>query len=465
MLDWFEKDAAVRQKFTVLTWIFGGLSSLNLLTALLVLQGMAGPVAMSVVAAVTTVLAVVTILTAKERICRPYVNTVLRMEALAAGDTNTPIQYTQHKDCVGRMTKAMATFRDNAELVRTSGESQRVVVGELSGALDRLAGNDLTARINTKLPAEYEALRVAFNEAMVVLDEAISSVGNSASTVLGGSSEIRAASDDLSNRNERQAANIEEAAAAMNRVTAMIRATADSARQVQGTVDDTHREADHGGAVVKRAVEAMAEIEKSSGEIAQISDLIDGIAFQTNLLALNAGVEAARAGDAGKGFAVVANEVRALAQRSADAARDIKELISSSTTQVSNGVSLVGETGALLEKIVGRVAEISTLMRDIAQGAQEQADNVQQVNISVGDMDRMTQQNAAMVEESTAAARSLADEANELRNNVARFRTSKANAPLAFSAPSRARPKAVPATVGNLALKQPMPADDDWSEF
>jgi methyl-accepting chemotaxis protein len=216
----------------------------------------------------------------------------------------------------------------------------------------------------------------------------------------------------------------------------------------------------------------MGAIEKSAQEITQIINVIDGIAFQTNLLALNAGVEAARAGDAGKGFAVVANEVRALAQRSAEAAKDIKELITTSAQQVGSGVSLVGETGTLLEKIVARVGDISGLVTTIAQSAEVQATNLQQVNGSVGDMDKMTQQNAAMVEQSTAAARSLAGEAEELTKLVSRFRTGGEDAvggratapkrPMA-AAPAPARKASMPAVRGNLALK---PAeDDDWNEF
>ena len=201
--------------------------------------------------------------------------------------------------------------------------------------------------------------------------------------------------------------------------------------------------------------------------------MIDGIAFQNNLLALNAGVEAARAGDAGKGFAVVANEVRALAQRSADAAHDIKELIGTSSKQVEGGVALVGEAGTLLQTIVSRVGEISKLVQGIAEGARAQATTVQQVNSAVGDMDRMTQQNAAMVEESTAAARSLANEAGELSKLVAQFRTESKSMQMASSAepvalPPRAvrrRVAAQPMVQGNLAVASSTSGDDDWSEF
>jgi methyl-accepting chemotaxis protein len=217
--------------------------------------------------------------------------------------------------------------------------------------------------------------------------------------------------------------------------------------------------------VVKRAVDAMAAIEHSSEEISQIVSVIDGIAFQTNLLALNAGVEAARAGDSGKGFAVVANEVRALAQRSAEAAKDIKQLINTSSDQVSVGVSLVGETGTLLERILGNVGTINELVRGIAEAANSQAASLHQVNASVGDMDRMTQQNAAMVEQSNAAASALAEEAAGLSRLVSQFQVGEAAAPQRGAIPAARRKSGpVPQVRGNLALKAGS-TDDGWNEF
>jgi methyl-accepting chemotaxis protein len=359
------------------------------------------------------------------------------MEALAAGDTDKPINYTEHKDCVGRMTKAMATFRDNAvELQNGAKAQERIVVDALGTGLKRLSQNQLDFQLTDAFTGAYEDLRKDFNAAVTSLATTIRSVRASASGVLSGATEIRSASDDLANRNERQAASLEEAAAAMNQVTDNIKLTAERATVVQRTVAGTHQEATEGGQVVGRATTAMGAIEKSAQEIGHIIGVIDAIAFQTNLLALNAGVEAARAGDAGKGFAVVANEVRALAQRSADAAKDIKTLITASTQQVEDGVALVAETGSLLEKILSSVGEISGAMKDIAENASLQSVNLQQINTTVGEMDRMTQQNAAMVEQSTAASRSLADEANELTALVARFSTGEGGADMTY-APNR----------------------------
>ncbi len=471
MLNWFEKNAPIRVKFKALLGVHTAFAGAGIATTYLAgggpaLLGVAGAAFIGTICAV---------LVSSSKICTPYVNTVLRMEALAAGDTDSAINYTDHKDCVGRMTKAMATFRNNAvELQNGAKVQERVVVDALGAGLKKLSQNQLDFQINEAFPGSYEALRQDFNAAVSSLSETISSVRASASSVKGGATEIRSASDDLANRNERQAANLEEAAAAMNQVTDNIKLTAERATIVQRTVASTHQEANEGGQVVARAITAMGAIEKSAQEISQIVSVIDAIAFQTNLLALNAGVEAARAGDAGKGFAVVANEVRALAQRSADAAKDIKELITASTQQVEGGVSLVAETGALLEKILARIGEISGAMNEIADNANAQSANLQQINTTVGEMDRMTQQNAAMVEQSTAASRSLADEANELTALVTRFVTGEgtgtaqgASVVMTLAPPRRASaPARIPQVQGNLAIKPAaLEQGYDWSEF
>jgi len=247
-------------------------------------------------------------------------------------------------------------------------------------------------------------------------------VADAARGIGGGVEEIAQASEDLSRRTEQQAAGLEETAAALDQITATVRQTAEGARRANTAIADAKRESQHSGAVVGRAVSAMGQIEQSSAQISQIIGVIDEIAFQTNLLALNAGVEAARAGDAGRGFAVVASEVRALAQRSAEAAKEIKTLISASTEQVAQGVDLVDQTGHALNAIMQRVEEIDKVMTEIAHSAQEQATGLAQVNVAVNQMDRVVQQNAAMVEESTAATQTLKGEASELLALVARFR-------------------------------------------
>ena len=328
----------------------------------------------------------------------------------------------------------------------------------------------MTYQITEPFAANYDGLRMTFNRTVEGLETSLSSVASSAQSVHNGAGEIRAASEDLSQRTEQQAASLEGAASAMDKVTGMVSESASSAKTARIEIDTVHKDANEGGQVVDKAVSAMDAIERSSQEIGQIINVIDSIAFQTNLLALNAGVEAARAGESGKGFAVVANEVRSLAQRSADAAKDIKALITASSEQVQEGVSLVAETGKMFDRIMGRIGDVSRMVAEIAEGAETQSSNLRSVNTSVGDMDKMTQQNAAMVEETTAAARTLASEADELASLVGRFRLKtthgRAAAPASSGGFSRpvAKPRPIPRTSGNLALS-PAVDDDDWSEF
>ena len=299
---------------------------------------------------------------------------------------------------------------------------QSLVVEALAGALERLAAGDLTSRIDEAFAGRYAKLRTDFNGAVVRLRDAMSTISATTGGINHGADEIADAAGQLSRRTEHQAASLEQTAAALDQITATVRKTAGVAREASEVVTQTRSEAEGSGVVVESAVSAMSAIEKSSTEISQIIGVIDEIAFQTNLLALNAGIEAARAGDAGKGFAVVAQEVRALAQRSADAAKEIKQLISASTGHVGQGVDLVGRTGAALNSIVARVARIDGLVSEIAASANEQAQGLSQVNTAVNEMDQVVQQNAAMVEESTAATQSLKHEAAELVRMVGRFR-------------------------------------------
>ena len=363
----------------------------------------------------------------RRAIADPYVTTVVRMEALADGDLESPIRFTEYKDCVGRMTRAMHSFRDaavariKAEAELRDSEGQKRVVAALSEGLGHFAQGNFAHLLTERFPPDYEALRLNFNEASMAMRDALHAVTHSAESIRIGSSEISQASDDLAARTERQAASLEETAATISQMAGAVKTTAHRATDASTSVTMARDDARSGSVVVREAVEAMAGVEQSSQQIAQIVSLIDGIAFQTNLLALNAGVEAARAGDAGKGFAVVANEVRALAQRSADAARNVKTLIEESSVQVESGVRLVKETGDALDRIRERVVNASDLVNQIAAAAREQAEGVQQVNGAIETMDRMTQQNAAMVEQSNAASRTLANEAGKLADLVSRF--------------------------------------------
>ena len=320
--------------------------------------------------------------------------------------------------------------RQAAEAERArSAEEQEAVVAALAGSLSRVAEGDLTARITTPFLGRYARIKEDFNAAVDALATAMGGITSGAGALRAGADEIAAASDDLSRRTEQQAASLEQTAAALDQITATVRSSAEGARQAAEAASRARSEATRSGDVMADAVAAMGEIERSSGQIAQITGVIDEIAFQTNLLALNAGVEAARAGEAGRGFAVVAQEVRALAQRSAEAAKEIKVLIASSANQVERGVRLVGDTGEALKDIVGKIAEIDVLISQIATSSQEQATGLNEVNAAVVQMDQVTQQNAAMVEEATAVASTLKLETARLVALVTRFSLDAARQP------------------------------------
>jgi len=338
-------------------------------------------------------------------------------------------------DAAGKPCKVIKFAVDitQAELERIDNEKRRqaeaeqsAVVCSLATYLKRLAAGDLTARITETFEGRFLPIKEDFNAAVDSLRSAMSQIVDSTEGLRASSDEIASASDDLSRRTEQQAASLEETAAALDEITATVRRSAAGAKEASTAASSARQQAARSGEVVRDAVAAMGEIEQSSGQITQIIGVIDEIAFQTNLLALNAGVEAARAGDAGRGFAVVAQEVRALAQRSAEAAKEIKTLIANSTSQVARGVQLVGDTGQALSGIVGKVAEIDTLISGIAQSSQEQATGLNQVNSAVNQMDQVTQQNAAMVEQATAAASNMRSESGALAELVSRFQTGDA---------------------------------------
>jgi methyl-accepting chemotaxis protein len=358
------------------------------------------------------------------------------MTRLAGGDESIEAPYVGRGDEIGAMGGALAAFKqaavDHREAQKILQVKNEAVVNESFGAgVSRLAAGDLTYRLEQDVPEAYEQLKRNFNAAMDKLQAAMRGINDNTGGVKTAASEISHAADDLSRRTEQQAASLEETAAALDEITATVRKTADGARQANTVVAEAKTEAERSGEVVRNAVAAMGEIETSSRQIAQIIGVIDEIAFQTNLLALNAGVEAARAGEAGRGFAVVASEVRALAQRSSDAAKEIKTLINASSQQVESGVELVNKTGGALQKIVTKVAEISSLVSEISASTQEQSSGLAQVNTAVNQMDQVTQQNAAMVEESTAASHSLAGEADALTAMVSKFKVGAALNPVA----------------------------------
>ncbi|ATG43054.1 methyl-accepting chemotaxis protein [Phaeobacter piscinae] len=296
-------------------------------------------------------------------------------------------------------------------------------VEDISKGLEALSEGDLSYRVQPSDLPDMRVLCEAFNNAQDTLNGAVETVKAVADAVGSTASEISQSSSELSHRTETQAATLEETAAAIEELTSTVRSAADGAREVEDIVSNARATAEESGEVVSNAVTAMSQIEESSGKISQIISVIDDIAFQTNLLALNAGVEAARAGEAGRGFAVVASEVRALAQRSSDAAGEIKQLINESSQYVGNGVKLVSRAGEELQKIIGSVSTISGHVSQIATGAAEQSVTLVEINTGVSQLDQVTQHNAAMVEEATAASQTLSNDANELTRQISIFKT------------------------------------------
>jgi methyl-accepting chemotaxis protein len=429
------------------------------------------------------------------------------MGRIAEGDLTAEVVGTHRPDELGAMAKTVQTFKDNglamrrmeaeaaeqraaADAQRAKADADRAAAAEqraaadaerlraaeereaaaarqaevmeaLTDSLAKLADGNLTVTINKPFAPEYERVRTDFNAAVEGVREIIQH-----SAAIGiGTNEIAGAADDLAKRTEQQAASLEETAAALDEITATVKQTASGSEQAQAVAQEAKKETEHSAKVVKEAVAAMGEIEGSARQIGQIIGAIDEIAFQTNLLALNAGVEAARAGEAGRGFAVVASEVRALAQRAADAAKEIKTLVSTSMRLVERGVVLVGETGEALSRIEVGVTRINQSVAEIAASAGEQASGLAQVNTAVNQMDQVTQQNAAMVEQSTAAVHSLSRETEQLNQATGRFiiesgpgqhgRARKAPTP-----PAKHRPT----TRGNTALKTAN-EPENWDSF
>jgi methyl-accepting chemotaxis protein len=418
-------------------------------------------------------LLIVTITTgrvAKRLVCEPYVSTVVRMEGLAAGDVTSEIAYTQHSDCVGRMTKAMAVFRANAVAIAQAGEAQAAVVSSLSGGLDQLASGTLTCRIEQPFPSEYEGLRGNFSAAVDAMLESISSVAQSASGIRTGSGEIRQASDDLARRTEGSAASIEETSAAIAQMDARLKATAQAATRTVTRADQTISTVTGGRTVADEAVQAMGRVSESAKGIDSVIAGLDKIAFQTRVLAMNAAVEAGRASDAGRGFAVVADLVSALAMRAEEEAKCARDQLTTTQADIVTAVQAVERVDGALADISSDVDEVHKLLNTIAEDNQAQATAITEINAAIGSMDQTTQQNAAMVEQTSAAARNLATEAEELARQVGRFSTGEAREtrgrPPKRDAKEKVsvspRPGAVAGPGGNAVAAT---ADAGWSSF
>jgi methyl-accepting chemotaxis protein len=383
------------------------------------------------------------------RITTPLAGLASCMTSLSRGQLETEIHDLQRPDEIGVMARSVQVFKDNALQLRSSEaetarlrdetERQRAktdaeraamaaeqaeVVAALAVGLEHLSAGKLVFRIAHKFPASYEKLKADFNGAMDRMQDTMSALLATTTTIQSGTEQITVGADDLSQRTVEQAASLKQTATALEEIASTVRRSADGAGHARDIVSVAKRDVERSGVLMSEAVKAMSGIEESSMQIGQIVGVIDEIAFQTNLLALNAAVEAARAGETGRGFAVVASEVRSLAQRSAKAAREIKSLISTSKEQVDRGVELVSNTGEALDSIVRQVSEISAAVSDITSSANGQMNSLRDISKAVNQIDEVTQRNAAMVEQTTAASHDLAQEARELATLVGRFEVS-----------------------------------------
>jgi len=381
---------------------------------------------------------------------RPLARMIDAMSLVATGALQTPIPDIGRRDEIGAMARALDAFKRNAQALRETEEEahkerrraaalealrraeaeaasreRQSALDSIGAGLARLSAKDLTYRIAADMPAAYAAIAGDFNAAMDQIEQAIQEVAAGAQAIGAATREIAAAADDMARRDEQQTANFEESSAALAEIAEAAQQSGRSVEAANLIVAQTKDDANGSGDVVRRAIEAIGRIETSSRNIGQIIGVIDEIAFQTNLLALNAGVEAARAGDAGKGFSVVASEVRALAQRAADAAKEIGALIDASTRDVAAGVARATDTGAALQRIAQRVSDIDVVVADIARNAQDQSAALQHVNVNISQMDRDTQHHTAVMEETTAAIHSLEHETGDLFEAISSFRTRK----------------------------------------
>jgi methyl-accepting chemotaxis protein len=478
-MNWFNAVAPIRQK------LFVSYAALTLLAALMAVAGAIGSggnLYVIAIGIVGTLLAAYLSFVCREAIAVPYVATVVRMEGLAAGDLHSPIAYTDFRDCVGRLTKAMFTFRDAAVAQAEQAEVPARIVAILSTNLGQLADGDLTKEVVADFPPEYAELKTSFNAALSSLRALISGVSDSAEGIRTGSNEIAQASEDLARRTEGNAASLEETSAALVQIDGRLKATSQSSTQTVARADQAIATVNGGRATAEEAVQAMGRVSDSAKGIDSVIEGLDKIAFQTRVLAMNAAVEAGRAGDAGRGFAVVADLVSALAMRAEEEAKRARDQLTLTQTDIVTAVQAVQKVDGALANISSDVDEVHKLLGTMADDASAQSTAITQISAAIGAMDQSTQQNAAMVEETSAAARNLTAEVTALAEQAAMFKVEETHvrrAPaqrVASPQPIQRQPAKKPASAYRSPIKA-LPAaalqtangsgagHDDWNAF
>ena len=422
----------------------------------------------------------------------PVVRLKQSLESLVSGNAASADLPVQRGDEIGAISRGVLELQSAAAQNAESEHERTQILATLDAALENLKAGKLSHRIDDELPPAYQSLKSNFNETMDTLENVLGSVSSHAALIRTNARDVGQTADQLSQRTENQAATLEESSAAIEQMASSVASTADGAKQADDLVGSAKSSAEASGMVMDQAVEAMKQIETSSARISQVVSVIDDIAFQTNLLALNASVEAARAGDAGRGFAVVASEVRALAQRSSDAAKEIETLMTESEGHVSHGVQHVHKAVDTLRSIASSVTDISAAVSSIASTAQEQSLGVSEINSAISNLDQATQQTAVMVSGSATAGATLSKQAEELEQIVRNFggpvSVDISPSPIIPAAPaaivepvSTSTPAPTPAanpvaeqqeklaryvaTEGSAALKADEPVDSDWVEF
>ena len=475
-MHWFRTIAPIRLKLLV---AFG---SLTALTAMVGIVGVImGDVITMVTGAIATLVAAGLGAIYRTAIADPYVTTVVRMEGLADGDLDSPIQFTDYQDCVGRITKGMLTFRDAAVEQKKQADEQAEVVRVLAAQLAKLSEGDLTAEVTAEFPPAYAELKTNYNEAVVRLREMISAVADSAEAIGTGSREIAQASEDLARRTESNAASLEETSASLAQIDERLRATASSGQKTVERADSAITVVNGGRSIANEAVQAMGRVSESAKGIDAVIEGLDKIAFQTRVLAMNAAVEAGRAGEAGRGFAVVADLVSALAMRAEEEAKLARDQLTVTQTDIGTAVNAVERVDGALAEITEGVGEVHNLLGTMAADNQTQSSSVTEITSAISSMDQSTQQNAAMVEETSAAARNLLSEVASLSERATLFQTGKPGASskpkVTVTAPA-SKARSVPAAASTPAKSYVSPVAalpssgtgnsagmDDWNDF